>query len=589
LFVRSPADNLLRDVGLDTVLAHVAEGITVQDPSGRLIYANPAALHMIGFESFDELLATPTDQVVGRFELFHPDGSSMQPSELPSRAALAGERASSALIRFRVVASGEERYATVQSEPILDPDGSLLFAVNTFHDMTDATQTEGSLRFLAEAGALLSSSLDYRETLRRVARMAVPALADWCAVDVGEADGQVRRVAIYHADPTKLAVAEELRRRFPPDPDTPHGVHHVLRTGSSVIVEEVSEAQISESHDARRYGEEWLRLVRGLGLRSYIVAPMMSGARVIGALTLVAAESGRRYRAHDLAVAELLGVRAGLAIENSRLYREAEQAIKARDRFVAVAAHELLTPVTIVRGYSQALQRLVQRAASESADGESVTLEASRLLRSVQRVDVAGDRLTRLIADLLDVSRLERGSLAAEPRPMNLSALVASVVDGLRVQQAEGRYQRDLELTVDLPRDGDVSGTWDPTRLEQVLFNVLDNAMKYSLANGRIRLRLRVEHGEAQITVSDQGLGIEADELEAIFEPFYRASHANQQAAGFGMGLAVCREIVERHGGSITAVSEGRGRGTTFTIKLPGAHLKNDVAAEPPAHDAAAI
>jgi signal transduction histidine kinase len=256
---------------------------------------------------------------------------------------------------------------------------------------------------------------------------------------------------------------------------------------------------------------------------------------------------------------------------------------------VAVAAHELLTPVTIVRGYSQALQRLAQRAASESPDGESVTLEASRLLRSVERVDLAGERLTRLIGDLLDVSRLERGSLAAEPRPMNLSTLVRSVVDGLRVQQAEGRYQQDLELEVHLPEDGDVSGTWDPTRLEQVLFNVLDNAMKYSLAGGRIELRLRVEHGEAQIIVSDRGLGIEADELEAIFEPFYRAQQANQQAAGFGMGLAVCREIVERHGGSITAVSEGRGRGTTFTIKLPGAHLKDDVAAEPPAHDAAAI
>ena len=577
-------DDLVHDGGsFAAILAHVSEGISIQVPGGALVYANPAALELIGFDSLDELLATPIADVLDRYELFREDGERLSASDLPGRLALQGDVPPAVKLRFRVKATGEERHAVVRSNPFTDDRGGLLYVVNTFHDLTDETHTESSLRFLSDAGTILSTSLEYEETLRNLTRLAVPLLADWCAIDVLDAGGEVRRVGIHHADPAKLELAEELQRRFPPDPDSPSGVHAVLQSGRSMLVEEVTEAQVAGSPDAQRYGPAYIEIIRQLGLRSVIVAPLLAGDRVTGALTLVLAESGRRFGPRDLSVAELLGVRAGLAVQNSRLYHEAEEAVALRDRFLQVAAHELLTPVTIVRGYAQSLQRLVERELAASPATAEITMDAARLQRSVAQVDRASERLTQLIGDLLDVTRMHQGSLVPVPRPMNLSALMRSAVEGIGVQQAGGRYPTGVTVHVELPPDGEVVGTWDETRLEQVVFNVLDNALKYSSEGDGIRVRLWLEGDEAHIEISDTGLGIPSDQLDLIFEPFHRTRDANLVAGGMGMGLAVCREIVARHGGWIRASSPGVGQGSTFSIGLPGASISAEVVGVEPA------
>jgi PAS domain S-box-containing protein len=577
-------DDLVRDGrSFAAILAHVREGISIQEPGGALVYANPAALELIGFDRLDELLATPVAEVLARYELFGEDGAPLSARDLPGRLALEGEVPPEVKLRFRVKATGEERVAVVRSEPITDDRGRLLYVVNTFHDLADKTHTARSLRVLSDAGTILSTSLKYEETLRNLTRLAVPLLADWCAIDVLETGGEVRRVGIHHVDPAKLELAEELRRRFPPDPESPSGVHAVLQSGTLLLVEEVSEAQIAESPDARRYGPAYVEIIRQLGLRSVIVAPLLAGDRVTGALTLVLAESRRRFGPRDLSVAELLGVRAGLAVQNSRLYHEAEEAITLRDRFLQVAAHELLTPVAIVRGYAQSLQRLVARELEASPEAADVRIDARRLQRSVAQVDRASGRLTQLIGDLLDITRLHHGSLVPVPRPMNLSALMRSAIEGIGVQQAGGRYPTGVTVHAELPPDGEVVGTWDVTRLEQVVFNVLDNALKYSSEGDRISARLWLEGDEARIDVSDTGLGIPADQLELIFEPFHRTGDANVAASGMGMGLAVCREIMVGHGGWIRASSPGVGQGSTFSIGLPGASLSAETIGVEPA------
>lgn len=289
-------DDLVHDGrSFAAILAHISEGVSIQGPGGALVYANPAALELIGFDSLDELLATPIADVLDRYELFREDGARLSAGDLPGRLALQGEAPPPVKLRFRVKATGEERYAVVRSDPINDDGGGLLYVVNTFHDLTDETHTERSLRFLSDAGTILSTSLEYDETLRNLTRLAVPLLADWCAIDVLDASGEVRRVGIHHADPAKLELAEELHRRFPPDPDSSSGVHAVLQSGSSMLLEEVTEAQVADSPDARRYGPAYIEIVRQLGLRSVIVAPLLAGDRVTGALTLVLAESGRRF------------------------------------------------------------------------------------------------------------------------------------------------------------------------------------------------------------------------------------------------------------------------------------------------------
>jgi PAS domain S-box-containing protein len=581
--VTAATDDLVRDGrSFAAILAHVSEGITIQVPGGALVYANPAALELVGFDSLDELLETPIADVIDRFDLFDEDGARLSPGDLPGRAVLRGEIRPPVELRFRVKATGEERYAVVRSEPIHDDAGALLYVVNTFHDLTEERHTERSLRFLSDAGAVLSTSLDYEETLRNLTRLVVPLLADWCAIDVLDAGGEVRRVGMHHTDPAKLELAGELQRRFPPDPDSPSGVHAVLRSGRSLLVEEVADAQIAESPEAQRYGAAYIEIIRRLGLRSVIVAPLLAGDRVTGALTLVLAESGRRFGPRDRYVAELLGVRTGLAVQNSRLYHEAEEAVALRDRFLQVAAHELLTPVTIVRGYAQSLQRLVARELEASPATAEISMDAARLQRSVGQVDRASERLTQLIGDLLDVTRMHQGSLVPVPRPMNLSALMRSAIEGIGVQQAGGRYPAGVLVHFELPPDGDVVGTWDETRLEQVVFNVLDNALKYSEGDG-IRVRLWLEDDEAHIEVSDTGLGIPSDQLELIFEPFHRTGDANLAASGMGMGLAVCREIMARHGGWIRASSPGVGQGSTFSIGLPGASISAEMVGVEPA------
>lgn len=567
---------------LDAILARVSDGVTVQDAGGRVVYANVAALPALGFDSVEELLATPLAELHARFELFDEEGNPFPRDALPSRLAMQGKPAPRAIVRFRVRATGEERWAEVHAAAITDAEGSVRRVVNTFHDITESKRNELALRFLTSAGTLLSSSLNYEETLERVAQLAVPALADWCVVDLLTEDGEVRRVAAWHADPAKRALATNFTRRYPPNLDEGGALAEVLRTGQSQLTPEITEAMLEAA--MATHPERW-GMLRELGLRSSIIVPLAVGERITGAVTLIAAESGRHFSDRDLAVAELLGRRAGLAVENSRLYRDAQDAVAARDTFLSMAAHELLTPVTVVRGYSQTLQRLVARREEEPPpEGEPVVLiEARRLSGAAHQLESAAGRLTRLISDLLDVTRLTRRRLELSPAPMSLSESLHHAVDDAIVQQTEGRYDPSVTIEVTVTPPGiEVIGEWDAVRLEQVILNLLDNALKYSAPDQRIGLKMELLDQRVRVTVRDAGLGIPPDQLDAVFEPFSRGSNvADRGLPGFGMGLAICRAIVEGHGGRIWAESGGADRGTTMIFELPGARSSRAPLATP--------
>jgi PAS domain S-box-containing protein len=557
--------------GLDAILDHVTDGVTVQDGAGRIVYANRAALPAIGFNDQEELLRAPIAEVMRRFELFDEAGKPFPLDRLPGRRALAGESPPPVVVRYRPRGAAEERYSRVTARPIRGLDGGVEYVVNTFHDITELKRGEQALRFLVGAGVALSTSLDYEETLRRVARLAVPAVADWCVIDIVDHEGDSpRRVAVWHRDPEKRELAAELEARFPPDPDAAHGVSQVIRTRQPEIVSELTEEQLAAAGRATGRGEEYGRLIRSLGLRSYIIVPLIAGERTLGAITLVAAESGRNFGPQELTIAELLARRAALAVENSRLYREAQDAIQTRDSFLAMAAHELLTPLTVVSGYSQGLVRLVERRRDQPAAGvETITIEADRLMRGAHNVDASAQQLTRLIHELLDISRLQQGALELELRSVDLRELVGGVIDIARGQQAEGRYPAGIQVRASLP-ETPIVGTWDGARLEHVLFNVIDNAMKYSDPDAEIAVEVKAADDMASISVLDHGIGIPADQLESIFEPFGRGSNvADAGFPGFGMGLAIGREIVQRHGGSMVAESDGPGRGARMTLQLP--------------------
>jgi PAS domain S-box-containing protein len=303
---------------LETILSGVADGVTAQAPDGRLVFANDAAAGTLGYSTVDELLAAPLDDVMARFEVFDEEGHRFPLESLPGRRAIAGEGPSEAVVRFRRRDTGEERWSIVKASPVLDEDGDVVMAINVFEDITEHKRSEQRQQFLAESSRILASSLDPDETLQRVARLAVPEIADWCVVDLRAPGGAIQRAALAQVDPAQVERAERLRDRYPPDPGAPTGVANVMRTGRPELNPEIPEELLERG----AVDEEHLQLLREFGLRSTMVVPMVGRDRVIGALTFASGPSGRRFDEQDLSLAEEIARRCATAIENARLFTE---------------------------------------------------------------------------------------------------------------------------------------------------------------------------------------------------------------------------------------------------------------------------
>jgi PAS domain S-box-containing protein len=302
---------------LRAILDGVADAITAQGPDGSLVYANDAAVRVLGFTSAEALLRAPLAEIMARWEMLHPDGGPLSPMDLPGRKALMGEEPEPMLVQFRERGGHETRWSRIKARPVHDPDGSVRLAINVIEDVTELKQVEQSQRFLAEASRVLAGSLDYEGTLTAIARLAVRGVCDWCGVDLAVEGGEVQRVAVEHVDPAKVALAEELAERYPAERRTDRGLYHVLATGESQLWSHIPDELIVEA--AR--DEEHLRMIRALGMSSAMVVPMRVRERVLGAITFVSAESGRTFDRGDLRLAEDLALRAATAVDNARLYR----------------------------------------------------------------------------------------------------------------------------------------------------------------------------------------------------------------------------------------------------------------------------
>jgi signal transduction histidine kinase len=362
-----------------------------------------------------------------------------------------------------------------------------------------------------------------------------------------EEDGTIRWLALAHGDPAKEAVARELQERYP----TSEGVSRVLKTGRSEVFSAIPESErVARARDA-----EHLRLLRELDSRAVMIVPLAARGRMLGALSLISTQPDRVYADVDLAIAEELARRCAHAVDNARLHQEARSALRARDRFVSIASHELRTPIARVKGYAEMLL-------AAHSDGD---LSDEMLQRSLRRIDHASDRLAVLIRDLLDVSRISAGSLPMRLAPLDLIEHVREIVGRYQEQLSGGDGHLLLEI-VGTP--GPVAG--DADRLEQVLTNLLDNAVKYSPEGAELRVRVQSKARGVLIEVQDQGIGLPADAADRIFEPFSRASNAEErQITGMGLGLYICRNIVEQHRGRIWARSAGEDKGTLISVWLP--------------------
>ncbi len=405
--------------------------------------------------------------------------------------------------------------------------------------------------FLAEASAVLGTSVDYHDTLKRVASLAVPHIADWCAIDLVDDSGTLERLAVSHVDPEKRELTRQVGRRSSEDTGSPFSVRTVMRTGKSSLLSDVSAGAIVPRAGEHGDQESAVR-VRELGLISYMCVPLLARhRRPLGALSFGATESGRRFREADLQFAENLAERVALAVDNARAYGEARRANQLKDEFLATLSHELRTPLNAIVGYARML--------------EAGVLVPDRQATALKILNRNAKALTQIVEDVLDVSRIVSGKVRLDVQPVDLSSLLTEAVATTRLAaDAKGIA---VAATID-PRAGLISG--DPDRLRQVLWNLLSNAVKFTRRGGRIHAHLERVHSHVEVVVSDTGVGLSAAFLPHVFERFRQAdSRFSREHGGLGLGLAISRHLVEMHGGTIVAESEGEGRGSTFRVRIP--------------------
>jgi PAS domain S-box-containing protein len=427
--------------------------------------------------------------------------------------------------------------------PVKGMEGRIIGASKIAHDITARKQAEQTTRFLADASAALAELTDYESTLQKVASLAVPSFADWCGVDMQEADGSLRRLAVAATDPAKVQVG----CRYPLSSSESYGAMKVLRTGQPDWVAEIPASLPMEL--AR--DEEHLRVLRELRLKSYICVPLKSRTKVLGTLTFITAESGRVYNGHDLRTAEDLAARAVISIENASLLATLKESDRRKDEFLAMLAHELRNPLAPIRNAVQILRL------------KGPFLPELEWARDV--IDRQVQQMTRLVDDLLDVSRITRGKIELRKERIELVAVVKSAIEASRpLIEKQGH-----ELTVLIPPEP-IHLEADLTRLSQVLLNLLDNAAKYTDRGGRIWLTAERQNQQVLIRVKDTGIGIPPQMLPRIFEMFTQVDPSLERSqGGLGIGLMLVRRLVEMHGGTVEAQSAGRGMGSEFVLSFP--------------------
>ncbi|HET9878816.1 MAG TPA: PAS domain-containing sensor histidine kinase [Candidatus Limnocylindria bacterium] len=538
------ADASVGDIDLGLILQHARDAITVQGADGRLVYANGAAAELMGFPDAAALLGAPLASVMASYELLDEGGNALQLDQLPGRRALEGEEAPEALIHFIDRARGIERWSLVRSVAIQN-EASARYVVNAFQDVTKLKQREVSLRVLADAADVLGRSSDYGETLQDLADTVVPELADWCVVDVLDA-GRTNRVAVAHADAAKVALANELQMRYPPDPNSPISPAAVARSGEPVLIERVTDDIVAQNAQ----DDEHLERMRALGIRSAVILPLVARGNVLGAMSLVRAETPRSYSSDDLPLLLELARRAALAVDNARLMHETTQALRLRDEFLATLSHDMRTPLATILGYLQISQRQIGRLEGAERVGE--------FLERAERTTV---RMAHFVSELMDVSLITAGQpIPLVTEAVDLNAIVERSLNEHR--QLDGTH----ELVLDRSREPAIALT-DPARVERILENLLSNAIKFSPEGSTVRISVEATPDEAAVKVTDEGVGIPAGELALIFQRFHRAATA-KGAPGVGLGLSGAREVARRMGGDLTAESE-EGRGSTFTLRIP--------------------
>lgn len=398
----------------------------------------------------------------------------------------------------------------------------------------------------SSAIAILATSLDFKTTIENLAGLGASQVADWCAVFSFENEQTVRRLAVARSFEFAGSSAEYQEALYPLDLHALSGPGHVLRTGEHEVLAAVTDEMVET------LGLKPSQVFSGNGTKpgSYLCVPLKARGRIIGAIALMSFHPERAFDETDLAKARDLGCAAAVAIDNARLYREAQEANRLKDEFVAMVSHELRTPLTPILGCIHLLR--------------TAKLSGSNFERALEMIERNAQAQVQIVEDLLDVSRIIAGKLHLEMKSVQVTSVVEAALDSVRALAESKNIQVINNFgEISQPIDG------DPNRLQQIVWNLLSNAVKFTPPGGRIEISVQQDEDNVQIQVTDTGVGIPSEFLPYIFDRFRQADNNSKMRSGLGLGLAIVRHLVELHHGSIAAASAGAGQGAVFTLKFP--------------------
>jgi PAS domain S-box-containing protein len=532
---------------LETLLDLLPVGVVIaHDPLCRSVRANRSLLNILGEET-GVAAVTEWPSEAGKWRICR-EGRELPTEELPLR------RSASQGIEIRdeeyeaVFKDGRVIHFLVSANPLRDPHGEPKGCVGVLVDISERRRNENISRFLADVSNELAALTDPETTLEKIARQAVPFFADFCVVDLLGDGQQVRQVAACHADPTQQHMLDLLGKPHPLDRQPRSFVDRVLKSGRAELVPELTDAGVSLLADSPHQES----VLRALHPHSLIGAPLIVRNRSFGAIAFVLTSSRRSYDPADLALAEDLARRAAIAVDNARLYQELRNADRHKNEFLAMLAHELRNPLVPI---TNAVYLLAHPAGVSRHDQLTI----------VEMLERQTGIVTRLVEDLMDVTRISQGKIELREELVDLVQIVERAVSSVRPLIVDRQQRLELRLPAT-----QVQLYVDPVRLEQVLWNVLNNASKYTDPGGSITLSTAIQGDEVIVRVEDTGVGIEPFMLTKIFDLFTQIEERRDRAqGGLGIGLNLVRNLVELHGGSITAHSKGKDQGSEFVISLP--------------------
>jgi PAS domain S-box-containing protein len=510
------------------ILESISDAFWAVDANGCFTYVNHHAENVLGHRR-DDLLGRSINSV-----LTHDFGEQV-------RHAMASASADQRRRVFEVEAPGLETWLEVHVYP--GAGGLSVY----LHDIGERRRAADAQRLLIDTGTALAASLDYEETLRRAARVAVPTLADVCTVDLIASGDSIQRVAAAALGGETEERLRRLGRRFPPDPRLPSASLHAVRSGETVIANDLARAVVVPDIP----DPELLRLVQELGARAVLLVPLVARGKRLGVVTFAFTNSGRQYTPETRRLAEDVARRAAIAIDNARLYEEAQESSRAKSNFISVMSHEFRTPLTAIVGYTDLLAGEV---AGPLTDKQKVQLG---------RVKQSAWHLTQLIEEVLTFSRVEAGRETVSRELVDLTEIAAKAAALIEPVALE----KDLRLHVDIPARP-LIGNSDSGKVRQILINLLSNAVKFTSA-GEVRLRVWEAENRVLFEVQDTGVGIAPEHLSRIFDSFWQVEQGTTRSfGGTGLGLTISRRLAQLLGGDVDVMSEP-GKGSTFTVWLP--------------------